>query len=100
MDDNRDLADGVAELLRLDGAYVRVAYDGPSAIQFALDAPPDILLCDLGLPGAWMVSRWRAPVALKPRSSRCDSSPPPAIVRRKPSRMQRAQDLIACSSSL
>ena len=51
VDDNKDLADGVAELLRLDGVFVRVAYDGPSAVQLALDAPPDILLCDLGLPG-------------------------------------------------
>jgi signal transduction histidine kinase len=51
VDDNKDLADGIADLLRLDGVHVRVAHDGPSAIRFALEAPPDILLCDLGLPG-------------------------------------------------
>ena len=51
VEDNRDLADGVAELLRLHGAIVRVAYDGPSAIKSALETVPDIILCDLGLPG-------------------------------------------------
>ena len=51
VEDNKDLADGVAELLRLHGAIVRVAYDGPSAIKSALERVPDIILCDLGLPG-------------------------------------------------
>jgi len=53
VEDNKDLADGFAELLRLHGVYVRVAYDGPSAIKNALEAVPDIILCDLGLPGGW-----------------------------------------------
>jgi CheY-like chemotaxis protein len=51
VEDNKDLADGVAELLRLHGVFVRVAYDGRSALKSALDAVPDIILCDLGLPG-------------------------------------------------
>ena len=51
VEDNRDLADGVAELLRLHGVFVRVAYDGASAIKSALDSVPDVILCDLGLPG-------------------------------------------------
>ena len=51
VEDNKDLADGVAELLRLHGVSVRVAYDGPSAIKSALGAVPDVILCDLGLPG-------------------------------------------------
>jgi signal transduction histidine kinase len=51
VEDNTDLADGLAELLRMQGVHVRVAYDGPSAIKSALDALPDIILCDLGLPG-------------------------------------------------
>jgi signal transduction histidine kinase len=51
VEDNKDLADGVAELLRLHGVIVRVAYDGRSAIKSALHAVPDIILCDLGLPG-------------------------------------------------
>ena len=51
VEDNKDLADGVAELLRLHGVVVRIAYDGPTAIKSALDAVPDIILCDIGLPG-------------------------------------------------
>jgi len=51
VEDNKDLADGLAELLGLHGVHVRVAYDGPSAIKSALQAVPDIILCDLGLPG-------------------------------------------------
>ena len=51
VEDNKDLADGVAELLRLHGVLVRVAHDGPSAIKSALDTVPDVILCDLGLPG-------------------------------------------------
>jgi signal transduction histidine kinase len=51
VEDNKELADAFAELLRLSGVHVRVAYDGPSAIKNALESVPDIILCDLGLPG-------------------------------------------------
>jgi signal transduction histidine kinase len=51
VEDNKDLADGIAELLRLHGVFVRVACDGRSAIKSALESAPDIILCDLGLPG-------------------------------------------------
>ena len=51
VEDNKDLADGIAELLRLHGVFVRVTYDGRSAIKSALESAPDIILCDLGLPG-------------------------------------------------
>ena len=51
VEDNKDLADGIAELLRMNGVFVRVAYDGASAVQSALSAIPDVILCDLGLPG-------------------------------------------------
>jgi signal transduction histidine kinase len=69
VEDNEDVADGVAELLRLQGVSVRVAYDGPSAIKSALDAVPDVILCDLGLPGGmdgFAVARaCRAEISLK-----------------------------------
>jgi CheY-like chemotaxis protein len=51
VEDNTDLAEGLAELLRMQGVQVRVAYDGTSAVKSALEAVPDIILCDLGLPG-------------------------------------------------
>jgi signal transduction histidine kinase len=51
VEDNEDLAEGVAELLKLQGASVCIARDGPSAIKYALLIIPDVILCDLGLPG-------------------------------------------------
>jgi signal transduction histidine kinase len=51
VEDNADLAEGVAELFKLQGASVCIARDGPSAIRCARLIMPDIILCDLGLPG-------------------------------------------------
>lgn len=48
--DNKDVAEGVAELLRLHGVRVRVAYDGASAMKSALNSVPELILCDPGLP--------------------------------------------------
>lgn len=51
IDDNHDAADSMAELLQLLGHSVEVAYDGPDALARVLTRPPDVVLCDLGLPG-------------------------------------------------
>jgi CheY-like chemotaxis protein len=51
VDDNTDAAESCALLLRLDGHEVRVAPDGPLALQAARDFAPDAALLDLGLPG-------------------------------------------------
>jgi signal transduction histidine kinase len=51
IEDNRDLAESMAELLRLEGASVRIAHDGPSAMRSALDVIPELILCDLELVG-------------------------------------------------
>ena len=51
VEDNRDVADGMAEMLRLDGFRVTLARNGASAIGGARALIPDIILCDLGLPG-------------------------------------------------
>jgi CheY-like chemotaxis protein len=51
IEDNRDLAESMAELLRLEGASVRIAHDGASAMRYALDYVPDLILCDLELLG-------------------------------------------------
>jgi CheY-like chemotaxis protein len=51
VDDNHDAADTLATLLRLDGAVVDVAYDGPAALA-AIDAfRPRAVVLDLGMPG-------------------------------------------------
>jgi PAS domain S-box-containing protein len=51
VDDNADAADSLAELLTLLGHAVDVAYDGPTAVERARASPPEVVLCDLGLPG-------------------------------------------------
>ncbi len=52
VDDNVDAATTLARLLkRLYGQEVRLAFDGPTAIEAALDARPDLVLLDIGMPG-------------------------------------------------
>jgi CheY-like chemotaxis protein len=51
VDDNQDTAESMALLLRLNGHEVRTAYDGPAALDSARAQPPDVVLCDIGLPG-------------------------------------------------
>jgi CheY-like chemotaxis protein len=50
VDDNRDLAQGLARLLRMLGHEVKVAHDGPEGIEAARDYRPDVILLDIGLP--------------------------------------------------
>jgi len=51
VDDNVDTATSLALLLRELGDDVRTAYDGPAALEAALDYRPDVALLDIGLPG-------------------------------------------------
>jgi PAS domain S-box-containing protein len=51
VDDLLDSAESLAMLLRLDGHEVRVANDGPSALEAAQRFRPELVLLDLGLPG-------------------------------------------------
>lgn len=51
VEDNRDAAESLKEALVLDGHEVRVAYDGPAGICCARESPPEVVLCDVGLPG-------------------------------------------------
>jgi PAS domain S-box-containing protein len=50
VDDNRDAAEMLAELLRSAGHEVVVAFDGPSALVSLAGFHPDIALLDIGLP--------------------------------------------------
>jgi CheY-like chemotaxis protein/two-component sensor histidine kinase len=50
VDDNRDLAESLAMVLRLWGHDVRVAYDGRSALETAQEYAPEVVLLDIGLP--------------------------------------------------
>ena len=51
VDDNADLAESMAMLLRLEGHQVRVALNGSSALEVAVDFRPNAALLDIGLPG-------------------------------------------------
>jgi DNA-binding response OmpR family regulator len=49
-DDDRDAADSLAELLRLAGYAVAVAYNGGDALRKALEFFPEAIVLDLNMP--------------------------------------------------
>ena len=51
VDDNRDAADSLAMLLRLQGHEVRVAHDGPAALEMVKGYRPALVFLDIGMPG-------------------------------------------------
>jgi PAS domain S-box-containing protein len=51
VDDSQDGADSLVLILEMLGAEVRVAYDGPSALDVLNNFRPSIMLLDIGLPG-------------------------------------------------
>ena len=52
VDDKKDVADSLAQYLRAaTGHQVRVAYDGARAIRMATTAVPDVVVCDIAMPG-------------------------------------------------
>jgi CheY-like chemotaxis protein len=51
VDDNRDLADSFAKLLRLMGHSVQTTHDGRQALEAARVFQPDLIFLDIGLPG-------------------------------------------------
>ncbi|MBI3411963.1 MAG: PAS domain S-box protein [Planctomycetes bacterium] len=50
VDDNADAAESLAVLLRILGHHVRVACDGPAALNEVRSQSPDVVLLDIGLP--------------------------------------------------
>jgi two-component system CheB/CheR fusion protein len=51
VEDNRDAADTLRAGAELQGYDVRVAYDGNTCLDIARDFRPQVVLCDIGLPG-------------------------------------------------
>jgi two-component system CheB/CheR fusion protein len=51
IEDNVDAADSLRDALELGGHEVTVAYNGPDGIARAHDVKPEVVLCDIGLPG-------------------------------------------------
>jgi CheY-like chemotaxis protein len=66
-DDNVDAADSLAELFRLDGHEVHVAYDGGQALELFSRADPDVALLDIGMPGLSGIEVVRAIRSHNPR---------------------------------
>jgi CheY-like chemotaxis protein len=52
VEDEADLAETTAALLAMYGHEVWTAHGGPAAFEAAKAEPPDVVLLDLGLPGA------------------------------------------------
>ena len=50
VDDNRDSADSLAQLLSLTGNDTRTAHDGEEGVALADQFRPDVVLLDIGLP--------------------------------------------------
>ncbi|WP_433926409.1 ATP-binding protein [Sorangium cellulosum] len=51
IEDNQDAADSLRMVLERRGHAVSVAHSGADGVAAARDAPPDVILCDIGLPG-------------------------------------------------
>jgi PAS domain S-box-containing protein len=51
VEDNRDAADSLRMLLDAYGYEVTVAYSGPDGVRAAEEHQPDVVVCDIGLPG-------------------------------------------------
>jgi PAS domain S-box-containing protein len=68
VDDNLDMAGSLELLLRDSGHDVRMAHDGPTALEAARDYRPDVVLLDIGLPeldGYEVAKRMRQQPALQ-----------------------------------
>ena len=51
IEDNRDSADSLRLLLECYGYEVTVPYSGDDGVRAAAQCQPDVVLCDMGLPG-------------------------------------------------
>jgi CheY-like chemotaxis protein len=51
VDDTRDAAVSLGQLLQLLGVPVRVTHDGPSALEMLESYRPSVVLLDIGMPG-------------------------------------------------
>jgi two-component system CheB/CheR fusion protein len=51
VEDNLDMAELLREMLVRSGHDVAMAHNGPQALELARELQPDLILCDIGLPG-------------------------------------------------
>jgi PAS domain S-box-containing protein len=59
IEDDRDAAETLGEILALSGHEVALAFTGPQGLEKAYSFQPEVILCDIGLPGldGWAVAR-------------------------------------------
>ena len=57
VDDDQNIRDSLAEVLRAENYAVRLADDGDEAVRQFLQGPPDLILLDLNMPN---LSGWKA----------------------------------------
>lgn len=50
-DDNQDIAETMAEVLRMEGHEVHLAFDGVKAFELYQQLRPQVILLDIGMPG-------------------------------------------------
>jgi PAS domain S-box-containing protein len=68
IEDNKDAADSLQEMLAMNGHEVIVAYSGPEGLAKAREFDPDVVFCDIGMPrmnGYAVARRFRADEKLK-----------------------------------
>ena len=70
VDDNVDAAESLAMLLRLSGHEVRVAHDGPAALEAARGVPARTSCCWTSACRGWTATRWPGACASGPASGR------------------------------
>jgi CheY-like chemotaxis protein len=61
IEDNVDAAESLSLLLQLIGHQAEVAFDGAEGVAKARGFRPEVVLCDIGLPGqldGYAVARW------------------------------------------
>lgn len=51
IEDHLDIAASMKTLLELDGHDVALAYTGPAGVELARQFQPEVVVCDIGLPG-------------------------------------------------
>jgi len=51
IEDNSDAAETLGDLLRLFGHEAEIALSGSTGVEVARSVQPDVVLCDIGLPG-------------------------------------------------
>jgi CheY-like chemotaxis protein len=51
VEDNRDAAETLRDVLELSGHQVTLAFSGPEGVAAARRVQPEVVLCDIGLPG-------------------------------------------------